>query len=40
MPDGLLVVVFRADMQDSEDCKAIFEAGSSVVSLFLKQERD
>lgn len=40
MPDELLLVVFRADMQDSEDCKAIFGAGSSAESLFLKQERD
>lgn len=40
MPDGLLLVVVRADVQDSEDCKAIFEAGSSVESLFLKQEGD
>lgn len=38
MPDGLLLVVVRADVQDSEDCKAIFEAGSSAESLFLKQE--
>lgn len=37
MPDGLLLVVCRVDMQDSEDCKAIFDVGSSAQSLFLRQ---
>lgn len=40
MPDGLVLVVFRADMHDSADWKAIFEAASSVEFLFLKDDRD